>query len=279
MARDLTLGQYYPVESFVHKLDPRIKFIIMTAYIVGVFLVKHMYGFIVVAGFAILSTLISRVPILSVLKSLKGIIFIVIFTALLNIFFHTEGIIYFKIGKLAVTEGGVFFALKMALRLILLVLGTTLLTYTTTPMALTDGLERLMTPLSWIKIPVHDIAIIMSISLRFIPILMEEVQKIMMAQRARGAEFDRGGLIKRAKALLPILIPLFISAFRRADELALALDARCYNATPNRTKYKKLKPHYRDLIAFIATAGYIVLIVAINNRFWIPTLTYSLSFL
>jgi energy-coupling factor transport system permease protein len=279
VARDLTLGQYYPVESFVHKLDPRIKFIIMTVYIVGVFLVKHIYGFAVVAAFAILSTLISRVPILSVLKSLKGIIFIVIFTAVLNVFFHTEGKVYFTIGKLLITEGGVFFALKMALRLILLVLGTTLLTYTTTPMALTDGLERLMTPLTWIKIPVHDIAIIMSISLRFIPILMEEVQKIMKAQRARGAEFDRGGLVKRAKALLPILIPLFISEFRRADELALALDARCYNATPNRTRYKKLKMHYRDFIAFLAGAAYIVLIVAVNNKFWIPTLTYSFPFI
>jgi len=278
VARDLTLGQYYPVESFVHKLDPRVKFIIMTMYIVGVFLVKHMYGFIVVAAFAILSTLISRVPILSVLKSLKGILFIVIFTAILNVFFHKEGRVYFTIGKLLVTEGGVFFAVKMALRLILLVLGTTLLTYTTTPMALTDGLERLMTPLSWIKIPVHDIAIIMSISLRFIPILMEEVQKIMKAQRARGAEFDKGGLIKRAKALLPILIPLFISAFRRADELALALDARCYNATPNRTRYKKLKFTYRDLIALLSGISYIVLIVAINHRFWIPDLIYSIPF-
>lgn len=272
LARDLTLGQYYPVESFVHKVDPRVKFIVMTAYIVGVFLVQNLYGFIVVAVFAILTTLISRVPLLGVLKSLRGILFIVIFTAILNVFFHEGGNVYFNVGKLTITEGGVFFAVKMGLRLILLVLGTTLLTYTTTPMALTDGLERLMTPLRWIKIPVHDIAIIMSIALRFIPILMEEVKKIMMAQKARGAVFDRGGLIKRAKALLPILIPLFISAFRRAEELSLALDARCYNATPNRTKYKKLKLTYRDLVATISTATYIFLIVAVNHKFWVPGL-------
>lgn len=268
MARDLTLGQYYPVESFVHKLDPRVKFLLMTAYIVGVFLVKSLYAFIVVGGFVIIATIVSRIPILSVLKSIKGILFIVIFSALLNIFFHNEGKIFFQWKRLVISLGGIIFAAKMALRLILLVLGTTLLTYTTTPMALTDGLESLMYPLTLIRIPVHDIAIIMSISLRFIPILMEEVQKIMMAQKARGAEFDRGGLIKRAKALLPILIPLFISAFRRADELALALDSRCYNATPNRTKYKKLKMSYRDLIATILTAGYLALIIAVNHNFW-----------
>ncbi|MBO7156708.1 MAG: energy-coupling factor transporter transmembrane protein EcfT, partial [Clostridia bacterium] len=202
------------------------------------------------------------------LKSVKAIIFIVIIMAIINLFTVREGTVLWSWWKIIITLEGVFTAVKLALRLIFLVMGTALLTYITTPMALTDGMESLMYPLSLIKVPTHDIAIIMSIALRFIPILMEEVDKIMMAQKARGACFDRGGLLQRAKALLPVLIPLFVSAFRRADELALALDARCYNATPNRTKYKQAKFTWRDLIASIFTAIFIALVVAINNNFW-----------
>lgn len=268
MSRDFTFGQYYPAESFAHKLDPRTKLILVIAYIVGVFLVDSLYSYIAVAAFVILSILVSRIPILSVLKSLRGIIFIVLFTAALNIFFNNEGRVLWSWWKLTITDEGLLFALKMALRLVLLVVGTTLLTLTTTPMRLTDGMESLMTPLKYIKFPVHDVAIIMSIALRFIPILMEEVDKIMMAQKARGASFDTGGLIKRARALLPVLIPLFVSAFRRADELALALDARCYNATPKRTKLKELKFGYRDIVAAVITAVFIFTVIAINNKFW-----------
>ncbi|MFI3229579.1 MAG: energy-coupling factor transporter transmembrane component T [Bacillota bacterium] len=267
--RDISFGQYYRAESFAHSLDPRTKLLMVVAYITGVFLVDSLYSYIAVAGFIIIGILVSRVPIKSVLKSVKGVLFLVLFTAILNIFYSTEGTVLVSWGFLTITTGGLLFALKMGLRLVFLVIGTALLTLTTTPMNLTDGLESLMKPLKKIKFPVHEVALIMSIALRFIPILMEEVDKIMMAQKARGANFDNGNIIKRAKALLPVLIPLIVSAFRRADELAMAMDARCYNATPNRTKMKVLKFSYRDIVAGIATAIFIALVVAINAGFWI----------
>lgn len=268
MSRDVSFGQYYPGESFVHKLDPRTKLLMVIAYIVGVFLVKDLWGFIPVGVFLLAAILVSRVPLKSILKSLKAVLLIVILTAILNVLFYKEGQVLWSWWRISITVEGLLTALRLALRLVLLVLGTTLLTLTTTPMNLTDGMESLMKPLKYIRVPVHDIALIMSIALRFIPILMEEVDKIMLAQKARGAAFDNGNIFKRAKALLPILIPLFVSALRRAEELALALDARCYNATPNRTKMKRLRFGYRDLIAALLTAVLIVLIVAVNFRFW-----------
>lgn len=268
MSRDVSFGQYYPAESFVHKLDPRTKLLMVIAYIVGVFLVKDLWGFIPVGVFLLAAILVSRVPLKSILKSLKAVLLIVILTAILNVLFYKEGQVLWSWWRISITVEGLLTALRLALRLVLLVLGTTLLTLTTTPMNLTDGMESLMKPLKYIRVPVHDIALIMSIALRFIPILMEEVDKIMLAQKARGAAFDNGNIFKRAKALLPILIPLFVSALRRAEELALALDARCYNATPNRTKMKRLRFGYRDLIAALLTAVLIVLIVAVNSRFW-----------
>ncbi|HIV00829.1 MAG TPA: energy-coupling factor transporter transmembrane protein EcfT [Candidatus Stercoripulliclostridium merdipullorum] len=268
MSRDVSFGQYYPAESFVHKLDPRTKLLMVIAYIVGVFLVKDLWGFIPVGMFLLAAILVSRVPLKSILKSLKAVLLIVILTAILNVLFYKEGQVLWSWWRISITVEGLLTALRLALRLVLLVLGTTLLTLTTTPMNLTDGMESLMKPLKYIRVPVHDIALIMSIALRFIPILMEEVDKIMLAQKARGAAFDNGNIFKRAKALLPILIPLFVSALRRAEELALALDARCYNATPNRTKMKRLRFGYRDLIAALLTAVLIVLIVAVNFRFW-----------
>ena len=266
--REVSFGQYYPSNSPVHKLDARVKLLLTIAFIVMVFLVKSLYAYIAVGVFILLTTLVSHVPIIKVLKSIKAIIFIVIIMSVINLFANAEGKVYCSWWIFTITEGGIITAVNLALRLIFLVMGTSLLTYTTTPMALTDGMESLMYPLKLIKVPTHDIAIIMSIALRFIPILMEEVDKIMMAQKARGACFDRGGLLKRAKALLPVLIPLFVSAFRRADELALALDARCYNATPNRTKYKKASLSWRDLIASLVTGIFITLVVAVNNNFW-----------
>ncbi len=266
--REMSFGQYYPSQSIVHRLDARVKLILTVAFIVMVFLVQSLYAYIAVGAFILLTTLVSRVPILKVLKSIKAIIFIVVIMSIINLLANKEGKVLWSWWIIEITMGGIYTAVNLALRLIFLVMGTSLLTYTTTPMALTDGLESLMYPLKLIKVPTHDIAIIMSIALRFIPILMEEVDKIMMAQKARGACFDRGGLWKRAKALLPVLIPLFVSAFRRADELALALDARCYNATPNRTKYKKASFGLRDVIATLVTAIFITLVVAVNNNFW-----------
>lgn len=261
MVRDITFGQYYPGESFLHKMDPRAKIVLSIIYITAVFLCNTYYSYFAVFCFLIFAVLVAQVPIRSVLKSIKGILFLVVITATINLLFYKEGTVLFKLWIIVITQDGLMFSSKMAMRLLFLVIGTTLVTLTTTPMNLTDGMESLMSPLKLIKFPVHDVAIIMSIALRFIPSLMEEIDKIMMAQKARGASFDTGGLVARAKALLPILIPLFVSAFRRADELALALDARCYNATPNRTKMKILKLGYRDVIGStvcLAFMGFII---------------------
>lgn len=273
MGKDISFGQYYPRESFVHRLDPRTKLVLVVAYIVAVFLCSNYYSYLAVIVFVLGVTVLSKVPLKSVLKSVRGILFLVLFTALINVFFHTSGERVFQdvswLTWLPITWDGLDFAAKLALRLIILVVGTSLLTLTTTPMALTDGLESLMKPLKVVKFPVHDVALIMSIALRLIPSLMEEVNKIIMAQKARGASFDTGNLFKRIKAMLPILIPLFVSAFRKAEELALALDARCYSATEKRTKMKKLKFSWRDGIAAIFMALFIALVVAIANGFWL----------
>ena len=266
--KDVTLGQYYPGESFTHKMDARAKLVLVIAFIVMVFLAKNFLSYIAVMMCVIGAVLVSRIPVSKMLKSIKAIIMILIFTGLLNLMFYNGETVYWSWWRFNVSLEGIIFSIKMVLRLVLLVMGTTLLTYTTTPTGITDGMESLMTPLKYIKVPVHDIAVIMSIALRFIPILSEEVDKIMMAQKARGASFDTGGLVSRAKALLPILIPLFVSAFRRADELAMALDARCYNATPNRTRYQVMKFGWRDLLGALGTAAFVVLVVALNNNFW-----------
>ncbi|MFW5779926.1 MAG: energy-coupling factor transporter transmembrane component T family protein, partial [Bacillota bacterium] len=238
MGKGITFGQFYPGESFLHKMDPRVKILLAIVYIIAVLLCQTFYSYLVIFVFLIGLILVAQVPVKSVIKSIKGILYLVILTASINILFFREGQVLFEFWFITVTLDGLMFSAKMAMRLVFLVIGTTMVTLTTTPMNLTDGMESLMSPLKVVKFPVHDVAIIMSIALRFIPSLMEEIDKIMMAQKARGASFDTGGLIARAKALLPILIPLFVSAFRRADELALALDARCYNATDKRTKMK-----------------------------------------
>lgn len=266
--KNLTFGQYYPADSFVHRMDARFKLVLMIAYLVAIFMVKSFFGYAVTAAFVLIVILFSRVPIKMVLRSVRGILFLVVFTALLNLFFVKEGVVWFEWKFIVITENGVLFSVKMALRLVLLVLGTTLLTLTTTPIQLTDGLESLMSPLKAVKFPVHDVAMIMSIALRFIPTLMEETEKIMNAQKARGASFDTGNIFQRAKALLPVLIPLFISAIRRADELALALDARCYNATKNRTKMKKPHVTYRDYLGSLLVVAFITVIV-LDNVLWL----------
>ena len=266
--KDMTLGQYYPTDSFTHRMDPRAKLVLVIAFIVMVFLAQSFLSYFAVIVCVVSAALVSRIPLSKMLKSIKAIIMLLIFTGILNLLFYNGDTVLWSWWRIKISVEGIIFSIKMVLRLVLLVMGTTLLTYTTTPTSLTDGMESLLTPLKYIKVPVHDIAVIMSIALRFIPILSEEVDKIMMAQKARGASFDTGGLLSRAKALLPILIPLFVSAFRRADELALALDARCYNATPNRTRYKVMKFGLRDLAGAIGMAAFIMLVVALNNNFW-----------
>lgn len=266
MFRDVSFGQYYPSNSVVHRLDARAKLIFSILYIATIFFVQTYFSYIIVALFLLSVILISKIPALSVLKSIRAVVFIVVFTAVLNLFFVREGriLFHFTITRwwfIQVTMTGVHTSIKLALRLILLIVGASMLSYTTTPVALTDAMESLMRPLKVIKFPVHDIAVIMSIALRFIPTLLEETNKIINAQKARGAAFDTGNIFARAKAMLPILIPLFVSSFRRADELALALDARCYNATDKRTKFKV--PHFglNDLFATVVLIAFITVIM------------------
>ena len=259
--KDVTFGQYYPTNSVIHRLDPRAKLIFALVYMITIFFVASYCGYALVALFLVAVTLIAKVPLKTLLRSVKAILVIMIFTAIINIFFYHDWLVLVDWGVIQITLGGIDFAIKMALRISLLVMGTSLLSFTTTPVELTDALESLLKPLSYIKVPVHDIALIMSIALRFIPGLMEETDKIMMAQKARGAEIDTGGLIKKVKAMLPVLIPLFVSAIRRADELADALDARCYNATKHRTKMKLLKFTFKDAVAAFAVAAFVTLIL------------------
>lgn len=262
--RDISFGQYYPVKSFVHNIDARIKILVTLLYMVSVFFIVSYTTFFCMFLLLTIIIAISHVPFGIVLKSIKGLLFLLIFTAIINIFFTSKGNVLLPIhlGKLEIiiTDQGINFAIKMALRFSLLVIGSSILTFTTTPTELTDALEVLLKPLTYIKIPVHDLAIIMSIALRFIPGLMEETDKIMMAQKARGADLDSGNFLKKIKAMLPVLIPLFVSAFRRADELADALDARCYNASSKRTKMKVFKLKLTDVISLVVFVALIVLI-------------------
>ena len=261
--RDVSFGQYYPSQSFVHKCDPRVKLIFLIVYIVAVFLAQNFYALGACALVFVLIAAFSGVPIKSLLRSVKAVLFLLLFTALLNLFFHSGETVLWSWKFITVTKEAVYFTVFLAIRLFLLVLSSAVLTLTTTPVALTDGLESLLKPLKYIRFPVHELALIMSIALRFIPILTDETGRIMNAQKARGADFESGGLIKRVKALLPVLIPLLVSAFRRADELGDAMDARCYSGSKVRTKYKKLTFGWRDLTVFVllgvCLAGVIVM--------------------
>lgn len=265
--KDVTFGQYYPADSFVHKMDPRVKIVLSVAYIVAVFLVRefHFLGFAAAFAFILLTTLVARVPFMKVLRSIKAIIFFVIFSSVLQILFNKEGTVLAKWWIIEITNVGLLRAGFITLRIVLVVMGTALLTLTTTPVEIADGIESLLTPLKWIKFPVHEFALIMSIALRFIPTLMDETDRIISAQKARGADFESGNIFKRIKALVPILIPLLISSFRRADELGDAMDARCYSGAKGRTKYKKMRLTYRDLIGFMLTGGLIAGVVLLNG--------------
>ncbi len=266
MLNDVTFGQYYPSSSFVHKSDPRVKLLGLIAYIVALFITKNFYG--MAACFLVLVVVIiaARVPLGSVLRSVKAVIFLLIFTAVLNLFFHggTEENLLVHWGILKIYLEGVIFTVFFVFRLFFLVMGSALLTLTTTPVELTDGIESLLKPLKLIRFPVHELALIMSIALRFIPTLIDETNRIISAQKARGADFESGNIFKRIKAIVPILIPLLISAFRRAEELGDAMDARCYSGSKNRTKYKKLKLGWRDLICALVFAALIAGVVLLN---------------
>ncbi len=270
MLNDVTFGQYYPAKSFVHNMDPRAKLVLVIAYIVAIFLASNFYALAAVTLFLVIAVIFSRVPFGRVLRSVKMILFVIIFTAILNLFFYSAGEDAHMIWEwrfLSLSWESVINMIFLAMRLFLLVMGTSILTLTTTPVALTDGIESLLTPLKWIKFPVHELALIMSIALRFIPILIDETNRIIAAQKARGANFEKGGLISRAKAMIPVLIPLLVSAFRRAEDLGDAMDARCYSGAKGRTKYKKLTFTWRDLIGLLLVAGLITGIVFLNSGF------------
>lgn len=263
MIRDITIGQYYPVDSVIHRLDPRVKLAGTMLYIISLFLFDSFAGYLIVALFLTSVILLSNVPLKYIVKGLKPIVFLLLFTVVFNIFL-TPGKVLWQWWILKVTEEGLRQALFFGIRLMLLIIGSSLMTFTTTPNGLTDGLETSLAPLKKIKVPVHEIAMMMSIALRFIPILLEETDKIMKAQSARGADFETGGLLKRAKALIPILVPLFISAFRRASDLAMAMEARCYNGGEYRTKMKPLHYKQRDYLGYIYLIGYLGILVGLN---------------
>lgn len=259
--REITIGQYYPVKSIVHSLDPRTKILATIFIIVFAFICSTYVGLGICASIILLVTFLGKIPLKKVLKSLKAVSFIIAFTFILNVFFFQEGESIFKWGIINLTYGGLNRALFMAIRLMLLIMGASLMTFTTSPIELTDGLERLMSPLKKIGFPAHEIAMMMSIALRFIPILTEETDKIMKAQSARGAVFDEGSLFKRAKAIVALLIPLLASAFHRAIELASAMEARCYHGGDGRTRLKVLKMKKCDFWAFMVVLGFFALII------------------
>jgi energy-coupling factor transport system permease protein len=258
MIKNITLGQYFPGDSLMHRLDPRMKLILTLALIVLIFLVKTYIGYAVVFALIALSVALSGVNPKFVLKSIKPLWLILVFTFVLNLFFYSGGVILFQWWIFTITNQGLNQAVFLALRLIFLLAATTVLTLTTSPIEFTDGLERLMKPLKVIRFPVHELAMMMTIAIRFIPTLLEETDKIMNAQTARGAEFDSGNLFKRAYNMVPLLVPLFVSAFRRADELALAMESRCYMGGNKRTRMKILKMHLRDFVSAAVVAGLIV---------------------
>lgn len=264
--KDVAFGQYYPVDSFVHRMDPRAKIVLLIAYIVMIFVIKTFAGFALAGAFLLVSVFVAHLPLIKVIKSVRAVIFIVAFTFVINLLFHrADGArVLWSWWKLTISDASVRFALFMAMRILFLVLGSCVLTLTTTPVSLTDGIESLLKPLSLIRFPVHELALVMSIALRFIPTLTDETSRIISAQKARGAEFESGNLFKRAKALVPVLVPLLISALRRAEELGDAMDARCYSAAKKRTKYKKLKLGVRDFAAAAAVAATFVGVILLN---------------
>ena len=263
MLKDITLGQYFPGNSFVHNLDPRTKLIVLVVYIVALFMAASWISYGLCLAFLIAAIAISTIPVKSIVRGMKPLVFILVFTGILNIFFTTGETVLLDLGFLTITLEGLSRAFFMMIRILMLVTGTFLLTYTTSPISLTDGLESLMGPLKVLHVPVHELSMMMCIALRFIPTLIEETDKIMAAQKARGADFENGNLLERVQALVPILVPLFISAFRRADELATAMECRCYQGGDGRTKMKLLRYHANDFQAFGTAALLLVAVIVL----------------
>lgn len=266
MLRDITIGQYFPKNSLVHKLDPRTKIIITFIYIFMLFIGTNFFGYLLNILFLLFSYLIAQIHLKLMFKSLKPILPILIFTTIVNLFF-VSGDKLFQFYFITISKQGLILSIAMSVRIIALIAGTSLLTYTTSPISLTDGIEKLMKPLTKLKFPAHEVAMMMTIALRFIPTLIEETDKIMSAQKARGADMETGGIVKRAKALIPILIPLFVSSFRRADELALAMECRCYKGGEGRTRMKVLKFCLRDFVSIVLSLIFLTAIVIINIIF------------
>ena len=265
MLKDITLGQYFPGNTIVHRLDPRIKLLLMIVYITALFMAKGVITYALMLAVLLTCLLLSRIKPKTALSGLRTVMFIIMITIILNIFLVRGSTVIFEFHRIIITREGLFTAVFMAARIMMLIIGAFLLTYTTSPIALTDGIERILNPLKKIKLPVHELAMMMSIALRMIPTLIEETDKIMSAQKARGADFDTGGLIKRAKAILPLVIPLFVSAFRRADELAIAMESRCYHGGEGRTRMKVLRTARRDYIALLCGAIVIAAVVILGR--------------
>ncbi len=266
MLKDITLGQYFPGKSPIHNLDPRTKLIVLIVYIVALFTASDWVSYGVCFGFLAMCVAVSTIPVKAILRGLKPLVFLLVFTGILNLLFTKEGKVLVAFWGITITLGGLVRAVFMTGRILMLIAGTFLLTYTTSPISLTDGLESLLGPLKKVRVPVHELSMMMCIALRFIPTLIEETDKIMSAQKARGADFETGKLMQRVKALIPILIPLFISAFRRADELATAMECRCYQGGTGRTKMKQLHYQRRDLTAF-GIAGLLLCAVIVLKNF------------
>jgi len=264
MIRNITLGQYYQTTSLIHRLDPRVKLVMTVAFIILLFIVREITGFTLAAIFLFTIIKLSKVPFRFMIRGMKAIIFLLLFAVFFNLFL-TPGEPALTLWRIIITWEGIRLALTLTTRLIMLILGSSIMTLTTTPANLTDGMEKLMKPLRIIKVPVHEVTMMMSISLRFIPILLEETDKIMKAQIARGADFESGSLIKKAKSLVPLLVPLFISAFRRANDLAMAMEARCYRGGDGRTKMKPLVYKTRDRIAYLCAFAYMIMAVFLDR--------------
>ena len=262
MLRDITLGQYYPIDSVIHRLDPRTKLFGTMIFIISLFIANSWPGYALATLFLVFAISLSKVPVKFMVKGLKAVLILLIISVSFNLFL-TDGEVVFKLWIIKITKEGIRISIFMGLRLIFLIVGSSIMTLTTTPNALTDGLEKSLGFLKVIKIPVHEISMMMSIALRFIPILIEETDKIMKAQMARGADFESGNIIQKAKAMVPLLVPLFISAMRRATDLAMAMEARCYHGGEGRTKLKPLKYKKIDIIAYLYYLLYMLICIAL----------------
>ena len=273
MIRDITIGQYYPAQSRIHRLDPRVKIVCTLLFLVSLFIQNSLLGYVIATIYLGAVIRLSKVPLKYIVKGLKPIVILLLFTVVMNLFLTRDGetLVHFRI--FTITEGGLRTSVFMAVRLMYLVAGSSIMTFTTSPNGLTDGMEKLLHPLNKLNVPVHEVAMMMSIALRFIPILLEETDKIMKAQQARGADFESGNIIQRAKAMVPILVPLFVSAFRRANDLAMAMESRCYHGGEGRTQMKPLRYKGGDRIAYILTLIYLIVIFVAGRfvpfKFWI----------